>query len=294
MSSPISGFTAIPNPQMLAFMPIQSYLMMFFAGAGWQIGKRKISAIPNDSFNRMSVNDLLKTFTADLKETIPTMERSLQDVTPLVRILVEQYGDFIRAAIDALPVTLQKAFGRDEEGNYPFGKEGSAIGSSLGLHSNVLGFTKIQLQQLLDAQKTPSLLNLSDKEKASALADIEAKKLGYDPSTGRIHYYKGRYYTQARLQQLIDVKQRSSVVQTAKVADVTKFQSLTEKSRPSGQRLRLAGQSQRLERASLLATIRRLTKDANSNIPSKKRADAKKFLIPHQQQLALLLQRYRF
>ncbi len=104
MSSPLSGFTAVPNPQMLSFMPIQSYLMMYFAGAGWQIGKRKISAIPNDKFNKMSANDLLKGFTADLRETIPTLERSLQDVTPLVRILIEQYGEFMKEILKVTPV----------------------------------------------------------------------------------------------------------------------------------------------------------------------------------------------
>ncbi len=103
MSSPISGFTAIPNPQMLAFMPIQSYLMMYFAGAGWQIGKRKVSAIPNDEFNKMSAKQLLEGFTADLRSTIPTLERSLNDITPLIRTLIEQYGDFIKIALDVIP-----------------------------------------------------------------------------------------------------------------------------------------------------------------------------------------------
>ncbi len=114
MSSPISGFTAIPNPQMLAFMPIQSYLMMYFAGAGWQIGKRKISAIPNEKFNEMSANDLLKGFTADLRATIPTMESSLQDITPLIRVLIEQYGDFVKEAIAATPQAIANIFGGDD------------------------------------------------------------------------------------------------------------------------------------------------------------------------------------
>ncbi len=111
MSSPISGFTAIPNPQMLAFMPIQSYLMMYFAGGGWQIGKRKISAIPNDKFNKMSAKDLLQDFTADLKSTIPTLESSLNDITPLIRVLIEQYGEFVKEIIAASPDAFKIAFG---------------------------------------------------------------------------------------------------------------------------------------------------------------------------------------
>ncbi len=40
---------------------------------------------------------------------LPTLERSLNDVTPLVRILIEQYGDFIKAALQAIPQAVQNA-----------------------------------------------------------------------------------------------------------------------------------------------------------------------------------------
>ncbi len=109
MSSPISGFTAIPNPQMLAFMPIQSYLMMYFAGSGWQYGKRKISAMSNEQFNKLTPEQLLQQHSIELKNMLPTLERSLNDVTPLVRILIEQYGDFIKAALQAIPQAVSNA-----------------------------------------------------------------------------------------------------------------------------------------------------------------------------------------
>ncbi len=109
MSSPISGFTAIPNPQMLAFMPIQSYLMMYFAGSGWQYGKRKISAMSNDEFNKLTPEQLLQQHSIELKNMLPTLEKSLNDVTPLVRILIEQYGDFIKAALQAIPQAVSNA-----------------------------------------------------------------------------------------------------------------------------------------------------------------------------------------
>ncbi len=143
MSSPISGFTAIPNPQMLAFMPIQSYLMMYFAGAGWQIGKRKISAIPNDKFNVMSAKDLLEGFTADLRETIPTLERSLQDITPLIRTLIEQYGDFIRVAIDTIPQLAQNIVG---------GQAGTNLSGNLQGFNDILTWISKQLPNLPSAE----------------------------------------------------------------------------------------------------------------------------------------------
>jgi len=110
MSSPISGFTAIPNPQMLAFMPIQSYLMMYFAGSAWQFGKRKISAKSNEEFNKLTMKTLLEEHTMELKSVIPTLEKSLNDVTPLIRILIEQYGDFIREAFGALEGAIGNIF----------------------------------------------------------------------------------------------------------------------------------------------------------------------------------------
>ncbi len=159
MSSPISGFTAIPNPQMLAFMPIQSYLMMYFAGAGWQIGKRKISAIPNDQFNKMSAKDLLEGFTADLRSTIPTLERSLKDITPLIATLIEQYGEFVTIALKEIPKaavgvlesqltkegTLSKLIIEVVSGG------GTTTGGGAG--SEALLFAKFQLQAEVDRLK---------------------------------------------------------------------------------------------------------------------------------------------
>ncbi len=157
MSSPISGFTAIPNPQMLAFMPIQSYLMMYFAGAGWQIGKRKISAIPNDQFNKMSANDLLQGFTADLKGSIPTLERSLQDISPLIRVLIEQYGDFVREALAAVPQAITNIFsgGVDTQGGREIIQKAPVGGTPKGTQAAFLGFAEQQLlqQYILDQQK---------------------------------------------------------------------------------------------------------------------------------------------
>ncbi len=155
MSSPISGFTAVPNPQMLAFMPIQSFLMMYFAGAGWQIGKRKISAIPNDQFNKMSANDLLKGFTADLRETIPTLESSMNDITPLIEVLVKQYGEFIKEAINAVPHAAQTVAGAlvNPKGALVeplFGAELEKIVTGNPSQAQFLAFAKIFMQQELD------------------------------------------------------------------------------------------------------------------------------------------------
>ncbi len=84
-------------------MPIQSYLMMYFAGSGWQYGKRKISAMSNEEFNKLDMKTLLEQHTMELKSIQPTLEGALRDINPLIKILIEQYGEFIRIAIDTIP-----------------------------------------------------------------------------------------------------------------------------------------------------------------------------------------------
>ncbi len=113
MSSPISAFTAVPNPQMLAFMATQSFLMMQMAGAGWQYGKRKISAMKNQEFNALTVNSLLQKEVADVREAIPTIIKSIEDMTPMVGHIVAQYGDFIKEIIKAMPKVVENIYKSD-------------------------------------------------------------------------------------------------------------------------------------------------------------------------------------
>ncbi len=110
MSSPISAFTAVPNPQMLAFMATQSFLMMQMAGAGWQYGKRKISAMKNEEFNALTVNALLQQEVADVRQAIPTIIKSIQDMTPMVGHIVAQYGEFIKEIINATPQLVKNIY----------------------------------------------------------------------------------------------------------------------------------------------------------------------------------------
>ncbi len=108
MSLPISGFTAVPNPQMLAFMGAQSFIMMFQAGEGWQYGKRRISAMSNEDFNKLTPLRLLQNQAANLRSSISTIEKSMNDMTPMIGTIVAQYGDFITAIIARLPQVSQQ------------------------------------------------------------------------------------------------------------------------------------------------------------------------------------------
>jgi len=240
MSGVISGFTAIPNPQMLAFMPIQSYLMMYFAGAGWQIGKRKISAIPNDQFNKMSANDLLKGFTEDLRGSIPTLERSLQDITPLIKVLVEQYGDFIKEAIAATPQAILNAIGiggGDASGGRPIVSTAPTAGAPKGTQFGFLGFAEQQLMQqlLLERQKDAgSQQNIKTRADQLELDRLEKLRIEQLRQTSR------------------EVAIRRDMAAAAKRA---RAQPAIKAQVPPGIKKRKAGQSQKIERIRLINSI---------------------------------------
>ncbi len=90
MSLPISGFTAIPNPTMLPFMALQSYFMMLLAGEAWQLGKRKISAMSNEDFNNMDIQEHLESLITRMEQSIPSIEKSIASFTPLARTLTAE------------------------------------------------------------------------------------------------------------------------------------------------------------------------------------------------------------
>ncbi len=281
MSSPISGFTAIPNPQMLAFMPIQSYLMMYFAGAGWQIGKRKVSAIPNDKFNPMSAKDLLQDFTADLKESIPVLEKSLQDITPLIRILIEQYGDFIKEAINAMPQALQNIIG----GGGEFENVPTTGGSGGGLPPQMASFLHY-FKTLSDATKVPQSSRVLGPEEQTHAQRVAIQKI----ETARVK----------RLQDLLKAQTNAQIRADARSGTPISTFGKTKKR---------AGQSQKIGKKDLIRKIKQwgdnyrimlghYNKPGGSrNTKASQLAQAKIYLSKlkrDKQKLTDLLARYRF
>ena len=59
--------------------------MMFAAGGAWQYGKRRISAMDNETFNKLTPNALLQEHMELLREAIPSIQKSIQDMTPLIK-----------------------------------------------------------------------------------------------------------------------------------------------------------------------------------------------------------------
>ncbi len=72
-------------------MGAQSLVIGKMFGEGFQYGKRKISAMPNEEFNKLTFEDMMSNAREELKASIPTITESLQDMRPLVDVVVREF-----------------------------------------------------------------------------------------------------------------------------------------------------------------------------------------------------------
>ncbi len=109
MSLPVGFFMPLPLPMMIPFMGIQSAVMAQQFGEGFQYGKRRISAMSNEEFNKLTPLSLLQRKTSEIQSMIPEMEKQIKMMSPLVRIIIEEFGRMVQLGLAALPAALQTA-----------------------------------------------------------------------------------------------------------------------------------------------------------------------------------------
>ncbi len=89
----LSGFLPIPLAMMIPFMGSQSLVIGKQFGEGFQYGKRKISAMTNEEFNKLTPQKIAQDNAEELRQMIPSMKSSIQDMrefqTFIVRELIE-------------------------------------------------------------------------------------------------------------------------------------------------------------------------------------------------------------
>ncbi len=102
MSSPISGFMPIPLAIMPPFMAYQSIVMGDAFGRGFQFGKRKISAMSNEEFNKLDIVKMFQEINSDYHRMIPTVEESMEKSMDLQVTIVTELLKIIPSLIDAL------------------------------------------------------------------------------------------------------------------------------------------------------------------------------------------------
>ncbi len=99
MSSPISGFTAIPNPYMVPLLYYQSLLIGAGFGIGYQGMRRKLSAMSNDDFNKLDLGiyafEQFKEITAKSH-----FDKALNMMHPIMDKLAAAFGQMINKLPD--------------------------------------------------------------------------------------------------------------------------------------------------------------------------------------------------
>ncbi len=107
-------------------MGIQSAVMAEQFGTMFQYGKRRISAMSNDEFNKLTYQDLQNRMTKQLEGMIPEMEKQIQAMRPMVQVIIAEFANYIKLALEALP-NLGGGIGVDdfshlEHGHLPHGE----------------------------------------------------------------------------------------------------------------------------------------------------------------------------
>jgi len=86
----LSGFLPIPLALMIPFMGAQSLVIGKQFGEGFQYGKRKISAMSNEEFNKLTPAILAMNSRKELNQMIPTMQQSIQDMRSFQSFLIQE------------------------------------------------------------------------------------------------------------------------------------------------------------------------------------------------------------
>ncbi len=80
---------------MIPFMGAQSLVIGKMFGEGFQYGKRKISAMPNEEFNKLTFENMMSNAREEIKASVPTMAAAMQDMKPLVDVVVREFLQYI-------------------------------------------------------------------------------------------------------------------------------------------------------------------------------------------------------
>ncbi len=102
MSLPIGFFAPLPLPMMIPFMGIQSAVMAEQFGTLFQYGKRRISAMSNEEFNKLTPEMLQERMTKQLEGMIPEMGEQIKAMRPMVELIIKEFANYILLATQAV------------------------------------------------------------------------------------------------------------------------------------------------------------------------------------------------
>ncbi len=88
---------------MIPFMGAQSLVIGKMFGEGFQYGKRKISAMPNEEFNKLTFEIMMSNARDEMQASIPTMIQAMQDMKPMVQAVIHEFTNYLSLVIQAAP-----------------------------------------------------------------------------------------------------------------------------------------------------------------------------------------------
>jgi len=118
MALPIGFFMPLPLAMMIPFMGVQSAVMAKQFGENFQYGKRRISAMSNEEFNRLTPKILMENANVELKAMIPAMEASVTEMRTFQTFLIREFIAMIKEAIGAGIGELVGGIGSETDKDY--------------------------------------------------------------------------------------------------------------------------------------------------------------------------------
>ncbi len=256
-------------------MGAQSLVIGKMFGEGFQYGKRKISAMPNEEFNKLTFEMMMSNARDEMKASIPTMQQAMRDMQPMVETVIHEFMDYLGKVLREAPVQAAE-LGKDIFGNIPaelveFQKRLEDLYKSFGLPMpGIRAYADTGTNIPLSQSSTVKGLSVSQAREQARL-----KQVTHEAEVERLRVARVNLSTQVR--------------QTLSVAGPQVRQGITQKA---------AGQSQRNERTRLINIINKAGKDLKNAMTQG--GDTRliqrfsRTLAEHQQQLVNLLARYRF
>ncbi len=149
MVLPIGFFMPLPLAMMIPFMGIQSAVMAKQFGENFQYGKRRISAMSNEEFNKLTPANLMQRANEELKSMIPSMETSIVEMRDFQKFII---SEFIAMINDLIKSGFSSFFGTEVTSavehfmhGHPLGHDNSGI-----IPPPNLGLTDEEKQKIID------------------------------------------------------------------------------------------------------------------------------------------------
>ncbi len=102
MSLPIGFFSPLPLPIMVPFMFMQSAAMALGFGSFFQYGKRRISSMSNDEFNKLTPEALTANLMSSINGMIPTVHDSFHQMEQMNVMILDAMAKYFDQATSYL------------------------------------------------------------------------------------------------------------------------------------------------------------------------------------------------